>query len=142
MITTCIDSRFDQPGYKIYCNIEDLLLKAANGDNYDAELKFVTEFYGSDFDDYQLKTQLKVFSTDRAGNSESDRFLISLKCLNANTNLIKTYCLKFAPWLNCCWSCLQQMLLANVYLVHCEGSNLMFYYEPGEAYSSYDTPYS
>ena len=71
LITTCINNRFDQPGYKIYCNIQDLLLKAANADDYDAELKFVTQFYGSDFDGYLLKTQLEVFSTDCAANSES-----------------------------------------------------------------------
>ena len=70
LITTCINNRFDQPGYKIYCNIQDLLLKAANADDYDAELnsKFVTQFYGSDFDGYLLKTQLEVFSTDCAAN--------------------------------------------------------------------------
>ena len=33
LITTCINNRFDQPGYKIYCNIQDLLLKAASTDN-------------------------------------------------------------------------------------------------------------
>ena len=71
LITICINNRFDQPGYKIYCNIQDLLLKAANADDYDAELKFVTQFYGSDFDGYLLKTQLEVFSTDCAANSES-----------------------------------------------------------------------
>ena len=68
MITACIGGRFDQPRYKIYCNVQDLLLKAANGDDYDVELKFVTEFYGSDFDGCQLKTQ--VFSTDCTANSE------------------------------------------------------------------------
>ena len=47
LITTCINNRFDQPGYRIYCNIQNLLLKAANGDDYNAELKFVTDFYGS-----------------------------------------------------------------------------------------------
>lgn len=73
LITTCINNRFDQPGYKIYRNIEDLLLKAANAEDYDAELKFVTEFYGFDFDGlgYLLKTQLEVFSMDFAVNSES-----------------------------------------------------------------------
>ena len=71
LITTCINNRFDQPGYKIYRNIEDLLLKAANTENYDEELKFVTQFYSSDFDGYLLKTQLEVFSTDFAANSDS-----------------------------------------------------------------------
>ena len=55
LITTCINNRFDQSGYKIYHNIEDLLLKAANTENYDEELKFVIQFYCSDFDGYLLK---------------------------------------------------------------------------------------
>ena len=71
MITTCINNRFDQPGYKIYRNIEDLLLKAANTENYDEELKFVTQFYSSDLDGILLKTQLEVLSTDFAANLES-----------------------------------------------------------------------
>ena len=71
LITTCINNRFDQPGYKIYRNIEDLLLKTANAEDYEAELKFVTQFYSSDFDGYLLKTQLEVFSIDLAANSES-----------------------------------------------------------------------
>ena len=41
LIVNCITSRFDQP---IYCNIQDLLLKLANGDDYDTVIKFMTEF--------------------------------------------------------------------------------------------------
>ena len=34
-----------QPGYQVYCKLENLLLKAANKENFDEELQFVTEFY-------------------------------------------------------------------------------------------------
>ena len=57
--------------HKTYRNVEDLLLKAANTKNYDKELKLVTQFYSSDFDEYLLKTQLEVLSTDFAANLES-----------------------------------------------------------------------
>ena len=33
-----IREHFNQPGYRIYCNLENLLLKAANRDDYTAEL--------------------------------------------------------------------------------------------------------
>ena len=36
-----IQVRFDQPGYAIYCNLESLLLKAANQENYSVELQKV-----------------------------------------------------------------------------------------------------
>ena len=32
-----------QPGYQVYCKLENLLLKAANKENFDEELQFVTE---------------------------------------------------------------------------------------------------
>ena len=37
-------TQFDQPGYQVYCKLENLLLKAANKENFDTELQFVTEF--------------------------------------------------------------------------------------------------
>ena len=64
--TTCISHRFDQPGYQMYRNIQELLLKAARSEDYEAEVKHVTEFYASDLNAYQLKTQLQVFSQTAA----------------------------------------------------------------------------
>ena len=100
LITTCINNRFDQPGYKIYRNIENLLLKAANTENYDEELKFVTQFYSSDFDGYLLKTQLEVLSTDFAANSESrENYQLSdvielLKCKSeAQKDMLSEVCI-------------------------------------------------
>ena len=51
-----ITKRFDQPGFKVYSNLETLLLKGAA--NYDAELSSVQDPYQSDFDTHLLKTQL------------------------------------------------------------------------------------
>ena len=63
LITTCISNRFDQPGYKMYCNIQEHLLKAARNEQYQAELDLVADFYGSDLNLYLLNTQLQVLST-------------------------------------------------------------------------------
>lgn len=57
-----IQERFDQPGYIVCSNLEELLLKAANGKDYSSELDYVTEFYGSDFDKSELSTQLQILT--------------------------------------------------------------------------------
>ena len=57
-LVQCITKRFDQPGFKVYSNLETLLLKGAKGANYDAELSSVQDLYQSDFDTHLLKTQL------------------------------------------------------------------------------------
>ena len=46
-----IQERFDQPGYVIYQNLEELLLKAASGRDYSSELQYVIGFYGNDFNE-------------------------------------------------------------------------------------------
>lgn len=59
---SCIESRFDQPGYKTYGKVETLLLKAAASKPYNEELQFVLSFYGPDFDSLLLPTHLEIFS--------------------------------------------------------------------------------
>lgn len=41
LIINHIQDRFDQPGYSVLKNLEDLLLKAAWNENYAMELEFV-----------------------------------------------------------------------------------------------------
>ncbi len=60
LIVKTIKSRFNQPGYKIYRGLEDLLVKAANGNNYSDELEYVTSVYGSDINGCNLDMQLKT----------------------------------------------------------------------------------
>ena len=62
LITSCIDDRFNQPGYKIYEKVETLLLNAAASKPYQDELQHVLTFYGDDFDALLLPTHLEVFS--------------------------------------------------------------------------------
>ena len=59
-----IRARFDQPGYKLYSKLEEVPMKAANKEDYEEELKFVTDFYGDDMDSEQLSLQLNVMSTN------------------------------------------------------------------------------
>ena len=46
----------------MYCNIQELLLKAARKEEYQTELTFVTNFYGADLNLHLLTTQLQVSS--------------------------------------------------------------------------------
>ena len=68
LIVNCIRNHFDQPGYKVYCNLQELLLKASTKSDYEEEYAFVTKFYGNDFDPLALKTQLTLYSTLFAEN--------------------------------------------------------------------------
>ena len=49
LIITCIRERFDQPGYRVYSKLQDLLLKCVNGKGYSEEFDFLTDFYEDDF---------------------------------------------------------------------------------------------
>ena len=63
MIISGIKARFDQPGYKTYIKLEELLVKAANKEDYESELKFVVDFYKDDINEGELRTQLSLMST-------------------------------------------------------------------------------
>ena len=60
LIINCIKNRFDQPGYRVYRQLQDLLMKAASQQDYLLEYDFVSKFYGADFS-YVLKAQLESF---------------------------------------------------------------------------------
>ena len=59
-IISNVNQRFDK-GYEIVMNLENLLLKSAKGENYENELKTITDFYGSDLNKDDLKTQLLIY---------------------------------------------------------------------------------
>lgn len=60
-IISKVNSRFQQKGYKMVMNLENLLLKCALGQDYLEEFESVTNFYGSDLNKDDLKTQLLTF---------------------------------------------------------------------------------
>ena len=57
-VVSSIKDRFDQPGFKVYKNLEELLVKAANKQDYSTELQEVLALYGDDLDKSELMTQL------------------------------------------------------------------------------------
>ena len=60
----CIKDRFQQPGYTVYCQLENLLLKAAyNNKEFKSELDLVF-FYKDDFQPELLHSQLCIFNTE------------------------------------------------------------------------------
>ena len=55
-----ITDRFQQPGYQIYRNLEDLLLKVCRAEDYEAELDAVCNFYSKDVKKLDLQAQLPL----------------------------------------------------------------------------------
>ena len=49
LMIACINDRFNQTGYQTYKNVQDLLLKAPRGEDYQTQFDFVTHFNGSNF---------------------------------------------------------------------------------------------
>ena len=77
LIITCIRERFDQPGFRAYFKLQDLLLKCVNGNAYEEEIDFVTSFYADDICTQQLKLQLNILRVNHgveSGNSLSSLF--------------------------------------------------------------------
>ena len=55
-----IKERFNQPDYRIYVNLQELILKAFNKEDFSKELEAVTDFYDSDFERFNLESQLQL----------------------------------------------------------------------------------
>ena len=56
----CFQAMFDQPGFKMYRNLQDLLLKAVKGDDYRECLNHVTSLYHDDLDAQELQLHLEI----------------------------------------------------------------------------------
>ena len=64
LIISSINERFDQPGYRIYKHLEELLLKAVQKKDLEDCLTTVTSFYQSDFDPAQLRLHLSILASN------------------------------------------------------------------------------
>ena len=53
-----VKNHFNQPGYKIYQNLQELIIKACLGQDFTSELDLVTEIYRDNLSHQQLHTQL------------------------------------------------------------------------------------
>ena len=71
LIVESINERFDQPGYGLYSNLEQLLLKAVRHDNYDEELTSVSNLYEHDLHIEDLKFQLATLSVQLSDSHPS-----------------------------------------------------------------------
>ncbi|KAK2567210.1 hypothetical protein P5673_009021 [Acropora cervicornis] len=54
-VTQCIATRFEQEDFKIYVNIQELLLKSFASERCDTELAEVVKTYSGDLDSFKLK---------------------------------------------------------------------------------------
>ena len=63
LVTNAIKNRFEQPGYQVYKNLQELLLKAARGHDCNKEFKAVVDVYGDDLDSSKLEVQLQHLTT-------------------------------------------------------------------------------
>ena len=57
-IVSGLKNRFEQPWYKVYCNLEQLLTKACQGKDFEEEFQFICSFYTDDFQPELLRAQL------------------------------------------------------------------------------------
>ena len=48
----------------MYNNLENLLVSAANGKEFEEHFKIITEFYGTDFTPLRLRAQLEILTTN------------------------------------------------------------------------------
>ena len=60
--TNNIKDKFDQPGFSVLKNLEDIFLKVAWNEDYTTELEFVLNMYNKDFDASKFKIQLELHS--------------------------------------------------------------------------------
>ena len=61
LVLECLKSRFEQESLKMYQNLQELLLLAAKKEDYSEVLDEILDFYEGDFDDENLRTQIKVY---------------------------------------------------------------------------------
>ena len=54
-----IEARFDQNYFKIYANLQEVILRSFNGKDNTYALEKTVAMYKDDFDEFSLQTQLK-----------------------------------------------------------------------------------
>ena len=59
-VVQAVSDRFDQPGYRVYQNLQELLLMACKGHTYQDQLEAVLNIYKDDLSRLELETQLPL----------------------------------------------------------------------------------
>ena len=70
LLITSITTRFDQPGDRAYCCLQNLLLEAVNKKDYSVSMKEVMEKYKNDINEENLKTQLQILASTCTCNNK------------------------------------------------------------------------
>lgn len=102
LVIEAITERFDQPGYKIYRNLEDLILNTCRGQRNEEELDFVCNFYKDDLDKQQLRAQLPLLFALFNDVQKSEKREITIH------NVLKILCQLSSP---------QQLAFSQVFIV-------------------------
>lgn len=101
LAVTSIHSRFDQKGYKIFSNVEQLMLKACCGQSFSNELSTVCTFFHDDFDGDDLAAELltlqKLYESTVGKDAPTvDGIRTALLALSSSQRaLVKTVCRLF-----------------------------------------------
>ena len=69
-MTNCIKTRFSQPGYRPTKNIEQLILNAINGLEYQNQLEDALSDYGEEINHYRFSTQLQILKIKMMDSDE------------------------------------------------------------------------
>ena len=62
-VTSCIKTRFSQPGYRAVKNIGQVILNAINGLKYQNQIEDVLSDYGEETNHSRLSTKLQILKT-------------------------------------------------------------------------------
>ena len=81
-----IKDRFNQPGYCMYRNLEELLVHAANRKDYSRQLDEVVSFYADDLQQQLLQAQLQTFASHFASANGSVSLRDCLSYLHEMSN--------------------------------------------------------
>ena len=70
-IINCLKDRLNQPGYRLYCNLEQLLLKACQQKAFEDEFQVICSFNKEDFYPDILRAQLLTFGINFAAYNKA-----------------------------------------------------------------------
>ena len=79
-ITNAIEERFDQPSFKVYANLEELLVKGAINQTLEVGINQIKSLYADEVDVSALEVEFKVFK---------EMFEDPPECLNDVVEMLK-----------------------------------------------------
>ena len=80
-----ITQRFQQKGYEMYRNLQDVIVKACNGESFVKQLSIICDFYGSDLSKPDLEVQLQTLSVHFKSQipvilDDIHKYMLTIKC--------------------------------------------------------------